>query len=771
MKRFDYPFKAACSGASFRCYRCEGIFARLDLLEDNMLRMAVYGGEDELLPTFNICPDGEMPVSGRDRLDISGFSCPPLSPARDAEAERFSLPCGVTLTLEKQNLLLRAENERGTVYAERAPLAQSFGGEYGDGVFHFLSRERNEHIFGLGDKGGDIDKAGRAFRIDSVDCMGFDAQRTDPLYKHIPFYICENSAGCFGIFYDTSANSYIDLGAEIDNYYGDYKYFKTEDNALVYYLMFGTKLQILQSFARLCGAPTLPPKWSFGYCASAMAYTDAPDAAAQMQGFLKKLETERFECSGFYLSSGYTSIGERRYVFNWSEEKFPDPLAFAESYESRGIHLIPNIKPAFLLDHPMYDELAQKGLFLHYADGSPALVRFWDGFGSLLDFTNPAAFSFWKAQVTEKLLQNGITATWNDNNEFGIREKAALCHGFGGEVPAYLIRPALTYLMNEASRQAQAEHSPEKRQFLSTRSANAGVRRLSQTWSGDNRTEFKDLKYCHNIGMTLSLSGQYFYGHDLGGFAGERPSPELLLRWLQHGVFEPRFTIHSWNSDGSATMPWTYPDIEDAVRRLFAQRKWLLPCLYDAAYRAVTRDEPMNAPAFLFFDDPACPIESGSFMVGQKLLAACVFDEGETQTSVYLPQNDGGWFFGAKRFDGGQTVNISVRPSDESAFFVRAGSVICTDESAYAKNEPEKLIFTVFAPKTGHFNDSFFTDDGESFAYLHGGCVLLNFEVSADENSVSVIWLNAGKRPFTPEIVLCPGDDRELICKRKEETT
>ena len=58
------------------------------------------------------------------------------------------------------------------------------------------------------------------------------------------------------------------------------------------------------------------------------------------------------------------------------------------------MHLIPNIKPAFLTSHPMYDDLAAKGLFVKNADGSPYVTQFWDGLGSYLDFTNPEAFAF-----------------------------------------------------------------------------------------------------------------------------------------------------------------------------------------------------------------------------------------------------------------------------------------------------------------------------------------------------------------------------------------
>lgn len=243
-------------------------------------------------------------------------------------------------------------------------------------------------------------------------------------------------------------------------------------------------------------------------------------------------------CSGFYLSSGYTSIGDLRCVFNWNYDKFPNPAKFIERFNSEKIHLIPNIKPAFLTSHPMYNEIAEKGLFVKNEDGTPFVTEFWDGMGSYIDFTLPEGFKFWHDNVAAKLLDYGIDATWNDNNEFDIKDTDAVANGFkDGSVKASRIRPILTYLMVASSYSAQTEKYPGKRPFLSTRSGSSAVRRLATTWSGDNFTSFHDLRYCHYIGMTLSLSGFFFYGHDLGGFSGDMPSRELLLRWMQHGIF------------------------------------------------------------------------------------------------------------------------------------------------------------------------------------------------------------------------------------------
>jgi alpha-glucosidase len=305
-----------------------------------------------------------------------------------------------------------------------------------------------------------------------------------------------------------------------------------------------------------------------------MAYTDAPNSQECLTASLQKSRIRSFPAEAFIFHRATPSIGEGRYVFNWNYDKLPNPAKFIKDFADGGINIIPNIKPAFLTSHPMYDELRDKGLFIKNPDGTPFVTQFWDGLGSYLDFTNPDAFDFWKKQVKEKLLDFGIIATWNDNNEFDIKDCEALTNG---GINADLLRPTLTYLMVFASYQAQIADSPNLRPFLSTRSGGIGVRRLAQTWSGDNRTAFEDLRYCHNIGLTMSLSGLYFYGHDLGGFTGNMPSRELLLRWLQHGIFEPRFTIHSWNSDGSATMPWSYPDILPSVQALFRQRRRLLP--------------------------------------------------------------------------------------------------------------------------------------------------------------------------------------------------
>ncbi len=762
MNKFDHNFTLYHKTEHSRFYSSEDNIARIDFVSESCVRVAHYKVGTVLLPTFSVCPEPALLMNGRERLSLEGFPlCEPETREADG-AEAFILPCGTEISLDLHNFSLTYTVGGRELFSDRKPLAYNLGGEFGGDSFHYLTREKGERIYGLGDKGGDLNKSGRAFRIDCSDAMGYDAKESDPLYKHLPFYICENSVGTYGIFYDTTDTSYADFGKEINNYYPTYKHFRTEDDALVYYVFFGDRLSVLQQFCRLCGKQPLPPKWSFDYCGSTMAYTDAPDSEKQLKGFLGKLKEHGLSCGGFYLSSGYTSIGNQRCVFHWNREKFPDPEGFIKSFADEGIKIIPNIKPAFLQSHPLYNQLTEEGLFIKNPDGTPFITEFWDGYGSYLDFTNPLAFMLWEEKVKEALLDCGVTATWNDNNEFDIKDRDAVADGFGdGKVKGHRIRPALTYLMVLASYMAQMRNNPNKRPFLSTRSGNIAVRRLAQTWSGDNRSEFSDLRYCHNIGLTMSLSGFFFYGHDLGGFDGDMPSRELLLRWLQHGLFEPRFTIHSWNRDGSATMPWSYEDIIPAVRKIFTQRKRLLPYLYSCAYKAVEEEIPMNAPALIYYDDEELKEGNDSTMVGRDILAVFVFDEGKTETEAYLPEKDD-WYLGGTLYGGGQRVRVSIPAEGEMPYFVKAGSVIPANEAPYGFGAGEDTVFTVYPVKEGTFESEFFTDDGESFAYQKNECVRLKFTVTCDSERVAVTYTNEGDMPFDVKIRLVEGDERIL---------
>lgn len=663
-------------------------YVRLDFFS-HMLRVAIYPDEKKLFPTFSVCPGtSSMPKTGRKRLSCDGLE----KVSMEENAIRID---DVEIRIDTDPFSLSYFKDGKPFFHDRQILAYNFSGEMGKGSYHYLSREKGEHIYGLGDKTGNVNKAGRRFRMETFDAMGFDANGSDPLYKQIPFYICRNSVGSYGIYYDTYSNGDMDFGREHNNYYEPYKYAHFDEENLVYYVIFGNVEEILSRFHFLTGKSFLPPKWSFKYCGSTMAYTDSDHPEEALRDFGKKCEEYGIDCGGFYLSSGYTQIGDYRCVFHWNRDKFKDPKAFSYEFLNHGIHFLPNVKPAFLTVHPLYEEIKKKGWFLHYQDGTPYVFPFWGGMGSYLDFTNEEAFDFWTECVKRNLVDYGYESIWNDNNEYDIHDQDVYADGFGNPIPAYLIRPLFPLLMSMASNEAADK---TKRHMAVTRSAPAGFERICETWTGDNRTSFEDFRGNHKMAMTASLTGFSFIGQDIGGFAGEKPNEELFLRWIAYGVFTPRFTLHSWNPDGSSTMPWLYPELKEKVKNLFRLREELLPYIYSEAMKAVESYHPLIYPVFLKQED--YDEESDFFFVGDSLLACPVFDEGKTSLDISLPK--GNWYYQGKMRTG--SLIVENRPGDLPIFFIKEGSIV-----PLRKNK--EMVFELYPLKEGEVVYHFYEED------------------------------------------------------------
>ncbi|MBP5183853.1 MAG: hypothetical protein J6113_01955 [Lachnospiraceae bacterium] len=749
--RFRHGFTLKEKGEAFRVYTTTldngtAVDARLDFFE-NMLRVALVRSDVPLLPTFTVCPDGNCPQEGRNKLDTAGFRTVAVKELADSgDADVCFEHCGVKIGLELMNFRLSFNNDKGLLFRDRDYISYNLEHELGSGSTHYITYENGEKVFGLGDKSGNVNKSGMSFKLDTGDAMGFDARSSDPLYKYLPFYICENKNGAYGLYYDTYSGGEADLGRALNNYYGYFKGVRFSEENLVYYVIFGSVPQIVNRFSRLMGPILFPPKWTLRYCGSTMAYTYAPDADAKLRGFIELCEKYGFKPGGFYMSSGYTQIGEKRYVFHWNTDKIPSPEGLAAYFKEHGVEFLPNIKPAFLTDHPLYDEISKHGWFLHYKDGTPALFPFWGGFGSYLDFTDPGAFEFWRDCVKRELVDKGYRYSWNDNNEYDVRSEEVYAHGFGSEVKACDIRPLFPYLMTLASVGAQDQ---TERTVAVSRSGIGGLQRIATTWTGDNRTSFEDFRYNHKMAMTMSLSGFYNFGQDIGGFAGPAPSKELFMRWIQYGLFTPRFTLHSWNPDQSSNMPWLYKDLIPNVKALFDLRNSFIPYLYNEMYRSVTTHDPIIYPLFLKHEgaDP----ESDAFYFGDSVLACPVFDEGSTEVTVDLPKVDTGWYLGQELMNG--TVTLPAPWDGLPVWFAKAGTLIPFEEE-------DRVNFRIYAKKEGSFTYEYLDDDGISL--LPKEPPIIRFRVECLENKVVVRITGAKEKPKA-SLTDAFGRDLEII--------
>lgn len=747
----------------------------LYVLEENLFRVLIKRNNTLALDrTWSIAPDKDAPWQGRDRLSTEGFSLPEYQLVKQ-DNQLIISTSALRVTIQ-QPLTLKWENKDANgewqLLVEDRPTGAYLLDTHGESIAHYQRRYKDEQYYGLGEKAGDLNRAGRRFEMRNLDAMGYDASSTDPLYKHIPFTITRRNGVSFGLFYDNLSSCWLDLGNELDNYHQPYRRYQAEAGDLDYYFLLGPKvLDVTKAFVNLTGKTMFGPKWSLGYSGSTMHYTDSPDAQVQLQKFIELCREHDIPCDSFQLSSGYTSIGNKRYVFNWNYDKVPQPKMLSKAFHDAGLKLAANIKPCLLQDHPKYQEVAQAGLFVQDSDSdTPERSVFWDDEGSHLDFTNPDTVAWWQDNVTKQLLEMGIDSTWNDNNEYEVWDKEARCFGFGKPIAIKQIRPLMPLLMMRASMEAQQRFAPELRPYLISRSGCAGMQRYVQTWSGDNRTNWQTLRYNTRMGVGMSLSGLYNVGHDVGGFAGDKPDAELFVRWVQNGVMHPRFTIHSWNDDRTVNEPWMYPAATPIIREAISLRYRLLPYFYNLLWQAHRDDEPMLRPTFLDHEHDANTFsENDDFMIGRDLLVASVVEQGQRQREVYLPDNDSGWycFHSGQWFSGGQVVTLQA-PLERLPLLARAGSVVPMSGRIAAVNPAQDSVreLHLFPEQgTGHSSGEIFEDDGESYGYREGQALWMSWQLTSDNQRIDLrLTTNGDYVPAwkTLQAVLPQGERREL---------
>ena len=255
------------------------------------------------------------------------------------------------------------------------------------------------------------------------------------------------------------------------------------------------------------------------------------------------------------------------------------------------------------------------------------------------------------------LLDHGVVSVWNDNNEYEIWDEDAVCNGDGRPFPQVAgAGPAQPLLMTKLSYEAQAAHAPGKRPYAITRGGAAGLWRYAQTWSGDNETAWKTLRFNLTQGLNMSLSGMFNIGHDVGGFHGPSPNAELFCRFVEFCSLWPRFVMNSWKDDGVVNLPWMHESVIPQVREAMTLRYRLMPYLYTQMWQASRLTSRWCARCSTIFPATATAIDvQDSFMLGRDLLVAPVLEEGASDRQVYLPEHAGGWFdfHDGRHFDGG----------------------------------------------------------------------------------------------------------------------
>lgn len=527
----------------------------------------------------------------------------------------------------------------------------------------------NAPVYGLGEQIRGINKRGWSYTSNCTDDP-HHTETTHSLYGAHNFLIIGGEKP-FGIFIDYPGRLTFDIGYTQK----DTLIITPEEWALDLYLIEeDLPSAIVHTFRQMIGRSYIPPKWAFGCGQSRWGYQTEEDIRSVAKGY----QDAGIPLDAIYLDIDYM---EQYEDFTVSKERFPDLPALTKEMKEQGIHLVPIIDAGVKIQegYSVYEEGLEKGYFCKEEDGTPFVGAVWPGRAHFPDMLNPQARR-WFGLKYKVLLDMGIDGFWNDMNEPAIfysekrlnqvfDEVAALkgqnlnleknnhflglvntlannpedyrsfYHEPGNGLPKVRhdkVHNLYGYNMTRAAGEAFEELEPDKRILMFSRSSYIGMHRYGGIWQGDNLSWWSHLLMNVKMMPSLSMCGFLYTGADLGGF-GADTTEELLLRWMQFGIFTPLMRNHSAMGTREQE-PYRFSNQED-LKNIIRLRYCLLPYLYSEYMKAALQDTMLFSPiAFGYPEDSFAVQVEDQLLLGESLMLAPVYQPNATGRYVYLPE-------------------------------------------------------------------------------------------------------------------------------------
>ncbi len=602
-----------------------------------------------------------------------------------------------------------------------------------------LQSSAQEHLYGLGEKVGGLDKKGRFWTQWATDAVPHE-DHTDPLYQAIPFALLGQSAGFRGVFLANSGRTYFDATVL------DTLWIGVDDGPLSLYSIPGpTPQNVVGLYTAITGRFPLPPQYALGFQQSRYSYMNQSEVLKLAQTFREY----SLPLDVIYLDIDYMD-GYR--VFTFNPQTFPDPKELTSALSQLGVSVVSIIDPGVKADasYSVYTEGRQGRHFMEYLNGEEFHSQVWPGLCAFPDFAQDETRKWW-GSLHHALVTAGIRGIWNDMKEpawWGDGSAGTSCHpdeeggiihhARGQELPHRLVHNM--YALLEAHATYDALASSGARPFILSRSGFSGIQRYAAVWTGDNSSRWDHLAMAIPMCLNLGLSGIPMVGPDIAGFL-DNASPELYARWIQAGVFFPFVRAHSAIGTDRHE-PWSFGDeVLDIARRYIQYRYRLLPYWYALLYQAHLFGTPMMRP--MFWDDPSPEFMTvdDQFFVGDAMLVAPVVEEGAVSRPVSLPS--GRWYdpWRGQWLEGPLRMTVEA-PLDQLPLFLRAGAILpladlVQSTAEWGHTSPWPATIWVL-PGDGALD--LYADDGYTNQYSTGHYLIIRFTVRESAGTLRIGW-------------------------------
>ncbi|RVX71177.1 hypothetical protein B0A52_03543 [Exophiala mesophila] len=451
--------------------------------------------------------------------------------------------------------------------------------------------------------------------------------------------------------------------------------------------------EAVKALYAVSGSQPLLPRWALGnwwsryYAYTAESYLDLVDnfekigvplSAAVIDMDWHLVDDPRIKKAG---QSGWTG-------YTWNKKLFPNPPAFIEELHERHLRVTLNEHPAEGIHsyEDLYEKVA-KALHVPTDKGQP--IPF--------DIANPDFLKVYFDVLISSLEDDGVDFWWIDwqQGQFSRMKDADPL-----------------WLLNHYHFQHNTQRFPDRHALIFSRYAGPGSHRYPIGFSGDTVVSWASLEFQPEFTNTASNIGYGWWSHDIGGHMLGVKDEELLVRWIQYGVFSPILRLHSTKNRWVSKEPWKLPRLAgDIVSNYLRLRHRLIPYIHTMNARAAIEGAPLIQP--LYWEHPGrdeAYRHKNHYYFGSQLICFPITSPQDRQlrlakTKAWLPPGRYVDFFTGFSYEGDTELWLS-RPLDQYPLFLRAGSIVpldCAVKPSNGAGNPEGFEILIAVGADGTF--------------------------------------------------------------------
>ncbi|MGB8454533.1 MAG: TIM-barrel domain-containing protein [Anaerocolumna sp.] len=520
---------------------------------------------------------------------------------------------------------------------------------------------------------------------------------------------------------------------------------RTSDSKDIYFFGYGREYRkCLKDFHYLTGKTPLLPRYAMGnWWSRYYPYTDK-----EYLQLFDRFEQEKIPFSIAVLDMDWHPADESEYGsgwtgYTWNEKLFPDYIAFLKTLHERKLKVTLN-------EHPADGVCAHEVMYQTFKEAVAENGSGTNGTGAVrFDITSEKFINAYFELLHNNYEKEGVDFWWLDWQQ-GVYTKLK------GLDPLWMLNHL--HFLNKGR--------GNQRSMIFSRYAGAGSHRYPVGFSGDTVVSWESLKFQPYFTATASNIGFNWWSHDIGGHMQGIKNDELMVRWVQFGVFSPIFRLHSTNNFFNSKEPWRYAEqVQGILKEFMRLRHRMIPFLYSLNYASYRDDNAIVEP--LYYDYPFCEDAyryPNEYMFGRNMIVAPITEPINTENylaevSVWVPEGIYFDFFDGTIYRGGRNLKL-YRKLNTIPVLVKAGSIIPLDSRDYTGNGtelPEDICLRIYAGADGTFE--LYEDDGETNDYKNGIYALTNITFNWQSGIVRIERMDGkefafpGNRKYKLELI------------------